>query len=660
MADLENLLLEAAGRTNTTGRNRHSLPPSRRGHEGSDSGSDSRDDDSDEDHGYTNRKPSGSQVPLKKRGPTDRDDDQGSQEEGDFDDGGSDREGDSSNDSDNDNHVQMTELEREMMIFERDDKKVDKNLMDKFRSRREEKPTRSRKETPPLPSSRGVRLSARSADRAAAKDDALNELRAKRLKQQDPEGHRRLRDASRGSSGGRGYSPIKPKSFTPASLSSSSQSDSESRSHSEDEGSMGDGADSDDDRGMPGTDGLKFDDIKEITIRRSKLGKWFMEPFFEELIVGCFVRVGIGRSKTGPIYRLCLVRNVDATEPDRSYKLENRTTYKYLNVTWGNESSAARWQMAMISDSAPLEEEFKQWVREVERSGGRMPTKHDILEKKEAIQKINTFVYSAATVKQMLQEKKSASSRPLNIAAEKDRLRRELDAAISRHDEAEVERIKKRLLQLEASREPKVKDAKAIRLAEMNRKNRVENFKNASEMKPVNTSLKAGEAGYDPFSRRWTRSINYYVSKPGEGDTGAAANGGNNDALTGANGNGAGTAVASESGMAATAAALEAAAGAGKLIDTSAPVDYGTESNFLHDFDIDISLNALKKFGGPQGVLAGFMARKQRIEATVGLSVQAMQTPFRSYLQDMLTLLKKENAERNALGALPLYQCTIP
>ncbi|KAK3212417.1 hypothetical protein Dsin_017123 [Dipteronia sinensis] len=32
-----------------------------------------------------------------------------------------------------------------------------------------------------------------------------------------------------------------------------------------------------------------------------------------------------------------------------------------------------------------------------------------------------------------------------------------------------------------------------------------------------------------------------------------------------------------------------------------------------------------------------------------------MQTPFRSYLQDMLTLVKKENAECNALGALPPY-----
>ncbi|KAI7981694.1 Transcription factor bHLH153 [Camellia lanceoleosa] len=79
--------------------------------------------------------------------------------------------------------------------------------------------------------------------------------------------------------------------------------------------------------------------------------------------------IGIGKSKSGPVYRLCMVQNVDVADRDRQYKLENKTTYKYLNVVWGNESSAARWQMAMVSDSPPLKNEFDQWVREVERSG---------------------------------------------------------------------------------------------------------------------------------------------------------------------------------------------------------------------------------------------------------------------------------------------------
>ncbi|XAR66441.1 hypothetical protein NMG60_11012677 [Bertholletia excelsa] len=635
MADLEKLLLEAAGRTSMTGRNRHSPPASRRQHDGSysDDGSDSKDDDSDNDHGYASRKPSGSQVPLKKRlDPADRDD-QSSQEEGD-DDPRYDHDADSADDSfgsdlykDDDDRKRlagMSELDREMILSERASKKHDKKLReDLISKKRSDKVAQPRKEKESLhtPTSRTVRSSARSADRAAGKNDALNELRAKRMKHQDPEGHQKLRDTARGASGGRGFSPSKRRGFTATSISSSSQS--ESGSQSEDEESTGDGgmADSDDDKTSHDSEVPTFEEIKEITIRRSKLAKWFMEPFFDELIVGCFVRVGIGKSRSGPIYRLCIVRNVDASDPDRQYKLENKTTYKYLNVVWGNESSAARWQMAMISDSPPVKEEFEQWMKEVERSGGRMPSKQDVLEKREAIQKTSTFVYSAATVKQMLQEKKSATWRPLNIAAEKDRLRREMEVAKSKNDEAEVERIKARLQELEASRKAQEKDAKAIRLAEMNRKNRAENFKNASELKPVNTSLKAGEAGYDPFSRRWTRSRNYYISKANGGDeTAAAAANGDTSGLAGVNTNGI-EGLTAEAGLAATAAALEAAAGAGKLVDTSAPVDQGTELHMLHDFELPISLAALQKFGGPQGAQAGFMGKKQRIEATVGYRV---------------------------------------
>ncbi|KAK9055079.1 hypothetical protein SSX86_026159 [Deinandra increscens subsp. villosa] len=62
-------------------------------------------------------------------------------------------------------------------------------------------------------------------------------------------------------------------------------------------------------------------------------------------------------------------------------------------------------------------------------------------------------------------------------------------------------------------------------------------------------------------------------------------------------------------------------------------------------------------------------ARNQRILRAMDLSMkheylskdlQAQQTPFRSYLTDMLALVEREKAERQALGALPLQQRTLP
>ncbi|GER25404.1 RNA polymerase-associated protein RTF1 [Striga asiatica] len=597
MADLEKLLLEAAGRTNSPSRNRHSSPPShrRRKNSYSDDGSDSKNDNSDGDQPYSTRKPSASQFPLKKRlDPTDKDD-VSSQELNDDDDD-YERNQDSDNDSvgsdlyknedDREKLSRLTELEREMILQSRAEKRSDREMTEKLKKMKGP----DRKARSPPRTAAHTRTMRSRAGRAGALDELV----------------KRRRESAKGR-----HSPSRSRSsFAASALSSPSRSESGSRSDGAD---SEDAADSDDEKISSRVP--TFEDVKEITVRRSKLAKWFMEPFFDELIVGCFVRVGIGKSRTGPIYRLCVVRNVDASDPERQYKLDNKTTHKYLNVVWGNESSAARWQMAMISDSPPLREEFEQWVREVERNGGHMPTRQEVVEKRDAIQKTSTFVYSAATVKQMLQEKKSATWRPLNVAAEKDRLRRALEVARENENEAEVRRIEVRLRELEMHRRTQEKDSKAVKLAEMNRKNRVENFRNASGLKPVNTGLKAGEAGYDPFSRRWTRSRNYYVANGGGGGGVAAAAGG------GGGGSGGGVRVPAEVGMAATEAALEAAAGAGKLVDTNAPVDYGTESNLLHNFELPISLAVLQKFGGPQGAQAGYMARKQKIEAVYGVKV---------------------------------------
>ncbi|KAJ8645133.1 hypothetical protein MRB53_006881 [Persea americana] len=92
---------------------------------------------------------------------------------------------------------------------------------------------------------------------------------------------------------------------------------------------------------------------------------------------------------------------------------------------------------------------------------------------------------------------------------------------------------------------------------------------------------------------------------------------------------------------------------------------YGLRYDDLYDpmYDLDIK-EALARL--PREIVD---ARNQRLQRAMDLSMkheylpedlQALQTPFRSYLQDMLALVKKEREEREALGALPLYQRTIP
>ncbi|XP_024960616.1 cytochrome b-c1 complex subunit 7-2-like [Cynara cardunculus var. scolymus] len=81
----------------------------------------------------------------------------------------------------------------------------------------------------------------------------------------------------------------------------------------------------------------------------------------------------------------------------------------------------------------------------------------------------------------------------------------------------------------------------------------------------------------------------------------------------------------------------------------------------MESLDIKEALNRL-----PREIVD---ARNQRILRAMDLSMkheylpkdlQARQTPFRSYLAHMLALVKRERAEREALGALPLEQRTMP
>ncbi|CAG7886507.1 hypothetical protein BRARA_A00546 [Brassica rapa] len=92
---------------------------------------------------------------------------------------------------------------------------------------------------------------------------------------------------------------------------------------------------------------------------------------------------------------------------------------------------------------------------------------------------------------------------------------------------------------------------------------------------------------------------------------------------------------------------------------------YGLRYDDLFDqyesMDIKEALNRL-----PREVVD---ARNQRLKRAMDLSMkheylpkdlQAVQTPFRGYLKEMLALVERERKERDALGALPLYQRTLP
>lgn len=57
----------------------------------------------------------------------------------------------------------------------------------------------------------------------------------------------------------------------------------------------------------------KLDDFIKVTVSRHRLSLWCSEPYFENVVIGAFVRISIGADKNTnkPCYRLCRIERVE-------------------------------------------------------------------------------------------------------------------------------------------------------------------------------------------------------------------------------------------------------------------------------------------------------------------------------------------------------------
>lgn len=189
MASLDDLLLEAAGRTKgsseKTSQTKQRRPPIH------DSSSDDHSDSNNEDDDY-DRKGKGSRMPVKKRfEPADKDEEGGYESELSF---GSDLYKD---EKDRAALQAMTELDREMILAERAEQR-DNYLLRKGGKRHVDTPSKVRDKDQGPPSSR-MRSSVRESTRTS-KENALSELVARRQRAQDTDLQKKRRDSAPGPS----------------------------------------------------------------------------------------------------------------------------------------------------------------------------------------------------------------------------------------------------------------------------------------------------------------------------------------------------------------------------------------------------------------------------------------------------------------------------
>jgi len=264
-----------------------------------------------------------------------------------------------------------------------------------------------------------------------------------------------------------------------------------------------------------------LEDYRKVTLPRRRLARWCREPYFDESVVGCFVRIGIGRDKKtqAPCYRLCRIKSVQTggheyTFPQSDKHSKPVSSNKLLELQFGK--SVMKHRMLMVSDSRPSQEDVTRYVTQLKNL-----RKNDILlSKREAakIRKIQdllvtNYTYTTADIDKNIEAKKRSGKAITNIGLEKTRIsiavqgaRTTVAEAMSQFNGAKVaaleanpediqlintleENIESARLQLESAEidlNNKITDQELILKAEENRIRKIQNSSKVQNWVKVN------------------------------------------------------------------------------------------------------------------------------------------------------------------------------
>ena len=314
----------------------------------------------------------------------------------------------------------MTEKEREVEIY----KRMEKRDMDKKRReierRLDKKARQSQKDSSP-PTKRPKT----SSERAKVKEkESLSSLVALRKKKAEKEAAAAKKKAVMaldevfGSGSDSDSDEPPPRRRT---TSSSSHSSSSGRPRRRSRSLSGSSSDSGEDfssiqkkRAISSKEELEL-----ARISRFKLAKFVHYPFFEKTVVGCFVRVGIGRNQAGrEVYRICQI--VGVVQTGKVYDVEKTTTNKGLKLRFGGNERVFR--LAFVSNNHFEDSEFAKWKEEMGKAGHPVPSVEHCEKKEKDIKAALSHRMTDADIDFKIKEKRKFSKNPTNFAVEKTNL----------------------------------------------------------------------------------------------------------------------------------------------------------------------------------------------------------------------------------------------
>lgn len=227
-------------------------------------------------------------------------------------------------------------------------------------------------------------------------------------------------------------------------------------------------------------------------------------PFFDRLVVNCFVRITIGNNNINqPVYRCAEI--VGVVETAKIYVLGKHRTNKGLRLRHGQSDRVFR--LEFISNQDVTDSEFNKWKEVCMNSNIELPTLDNIERKQNEMKEALVYEFKDEDVQKIIEEKNRFRKHPTNYAMKKTCLMKERYAAVLRGEDklahdltTQIEELEERASELDKKRSSSISLISYIN--DRNRKRNVEEAEKAIEEEyKANKGLKTD----DPFTRRPTK-----------------------------------------------------------------------------------------------------------------------------------------------------------
>lgn len=259
-----------------------------------------------------------------------------------------------------------------------------------------------------------------------------------------------------------------------------------------------------------------LDDINnKIRSTRSVLEKFLYRDEFDKCVPGTLVRVNIGPSKmTGrPQYRMALVEEV--RRGGKPYKLFGKPCNTYLKVSQGDSATVV--ELSCLSNSPFTEEDFDAYKKRLSSSTTHsLPTVGYVEDKFAELRNMSTRRLTDEDINRMMARKEELSVYEINTAArvrKLGRLREELQVALEQGDQQRTKSLQGEIDQLSKFFKGTQNTSKLEQINIRNQKSNQE-FIRKAEKKLVETKRKQLQNNdfNDPFSRLRTNPKVFYKS----------------------------------------------------------------------------------------------------------------------------------------------------